>query len=270
MEKIVAMGVDVVTMAVSAINGWTTEDNTLLDRIKHTKIFKNANSGGNLIMHVSSPVVVPAEMRSGIMDVLHSLASTGIEKLSMHANKLILASIGIEKLSMHANKLMPLEDISGKTILAWASTPFLEAPDGSKRYDVGEPDPEYVSLEDLTTLAMNKIEALSIEGLRIQYGMSDKNAPSNISPQSIGEILALEGKRVHFDGSLGLEGTGGLQSSDVKNSSAGHDDDDDHGIMGNRLLGIRRFYDPRVIQIQSKDTRNARDPREAEKVIKPS
>ncbi|GJS68070.1 plastid movement impaired 1-related 1 protein [Tanacetum coccineum] len=62
----------------------------------------------------------------------------------------------------------------------------------SQRYDVGEPDPEYVSLEDLTTLAMNKIEALSVEGLRIQSGMSDKDAPSNISPQSIGEISALE------------------------------------------------------------------------------
>nr|GFC96372.1 protein plastid movement impaired 1-related 1-like [Tanacetum cinerariifolium] len=65
--------------------------------------------------------------------------------------------------------------------IAWASTPSLEAPDR-------EPDPEYVSLEDLAPLAMNKIEALSVEGLRIQSGMSDKDAPSNISPQSIGEI----------------------------------------------------------------------------------
>ncbi|GKB24549.1 plastid movement impaired 1-related 1-like protein [Tanacetum coccineum] len=47
--------------------------------------------------------------------------------------------------------------------------------------------------EDLTTLAMNKIEDLSVKGLRIQSGMSDKDAPSNISPQSIGEISALEG-----------------------------------------------------------------------------
>ena len=88
-----------------------------------------------------------------------------------------------------------------------------------------------MSLEDLAPLAMNKIEALSIEGLRIQSGMSDKDAPSNISPQSIGEISALEGKRVNFDGSLGLEGTGGLQLLDVKNSGGGHEDDVD-GIMG--------------------------------------
>nr|GEU99465.1 protein plastid movement impaired 1-related 1-like [Tanacetum cinerariifolium] len=67
-----------------------------------------------------------------------------------------------------------------------------------QRYDIREPDPEYVSLEDLAPLAMNKIEALSIEGLRIQ---------------------------VNFDGSLGLEGTGGLQLLDVKNSSADEGDE---------------------------------------------
>ncbi|KAI3754161.1 hypothetical protein L1987_53939 [Smallanthus sonchifolius] len=213
-------------------------------RSMNPEIFKNAKNGGNLIMQVSSPVVVPAEMGSGIMDVLQCLAS-----------------IGIEKLSVQANKLMPLEDISGKKIqqIAWESAPSLEAPYrqdslqqetvlgqiavdhsnerktgcGSKKYELGGVDQEYVSLEDLAPLAMNKIEALSIEGLRIQSGMSDKDAPSNISPQSIGEISALEGKRVNFDGSLGLEGTGGLQLLDVKNSSDGGGNDNDiDGIMG--------------------------------------
>ncbi|KAI7727080.1 hypothetical protein M8C21_031572 [Ambrosia artemisiifolia] len=206
-------------------------------RSMNPEIFKDAKSGGNLIMQVSSPVVVPAEMGSGIMDVLQCLAS-----------------VGIEKLSMQANKLMPLEDISGKTMqqIVWESTPSLEAPHGqhslhqepvvgqvsmshgSKRYETGETDQEYVSLEDLAPLAMNKIEALSIEGLRIQSGMSDKEAPSNISPQSIGEISALEGKRVNLDGSLGLEGTGGLQLLDVKTNSDsnGNGNDDIDGIMG--------------------------------------
>ncbi|KAM0037302.1 putative NT-type C2 domain, protein PLASTID MOVEMENT IMPAIRED 1 [Helianthus debilis subsp. tardiflorus] len=216
-------------------------------RSMNPEIFNNGKNGGNLIMQVSSPVVVPAEMGSGIMDVLQCLAS-----------------VGIEKLSMQANKLMPLEDISGKTIqqIASESTPSLEAPPyrqdslqqelilgqnavdhfngrktgrGSKQYELDGVDQEYVSLEDLAPLAMNKIEALSIEGLRIQSGMSDKDAPSNISPQSIGEISALEGKRVNFDGSLGLEGAGGLQLLDVKNSGGGGgggNDDDVDGIMG--------------------------------------
>ena len=59
-------------------------------------------------MQISNPVVVPAEMGSGIMDILQ-----------------YLASIGIEKLSMQANKLMPLEDITGKTMqqIAWEAMP---------------------------------------------------------------------------------------------------------------------------------------------------
>jgi hypothetical protein len=44
-----------------------------------------------------------------------------------------LASVGIEKLSMQANKLMPLEDITGKTMqqVAWEAALTLE---GSERF----------------------------------------------------------------------------------------------------------------------------------------
>uniref|UniRef100_A0A5B7B3A4 LysM domain-containing protein n=1 Tax=Davidia involucrata TaxID=16924 RepID=A0A5B7B3A4_DAVIN len=208
-------------------------------------LFRNAKSGGSLIMQVSSPVVVPAEMGSGIMEILQRLAS-----------------VGIEKLSMQANKLMPLEDITGETMqqIAWESAPSLEGPErqvllqdesdigqnisrGQKRIkgrssgprltkfnssSIGsEMDSEYVSLEDLAPLAMDKIEALSMEGLRIQSGMSDEDAPSNISPQSIGELSALEGKTINIGGSLGLEGAGGLQLLDIKDSG-----DDVDGLMG--------------------------------------
>lgn len=87
---------------------------------------------------------------------------------------------------------------------------------------------EYVSLEDLAPLAMDKIEALSMEGLRIQSGMSDEDAPSNISAQFIGDISALQGKGDGFtSGSLGLEGTAGLQLMDVKDNG-----DEDDGLMG--------------------------------------
>lgn len=77
---------------------------------------------------------------------------------------------------------------------------------------------EYVSLEDLAPFAMDKIEALSVEGLRIQSGMSDEDAPSNIRAKSIGEISALQGNGVNITGSLGLDGAGGLQLLDIKDS----------------------------------------------------
>lgn len=88
-----------------------TKDGGFL-RSMNPSLFKNAKNNGNLVMQVSSPVVVPAEMGSGIMDIMQTLAS-----------------IGIEKLSMQASKLMPLEDITGKTMqqVAWEALPSSEA-----------------------------------------------------------------------------------------------------------------------------------------------
>lgn len=54
----------------------------------------------------------------------------------------------------------------------------------------GEIGSDYVSLEYLAPLALNKIESMSLEGLRIQSNMSDSKAPSSIFPQSGGRITA--------------------------------------------------------------------------------
>ncbi|XP_009619793.1 protein PLASTID MOVEMENT IMPAIRED 1-RELATED 1 [Nicotiana tomentosiformis] len=235
-------------------------------RSMNPAIFKNAKGGGNLIMQVSSPVVVPAEMGSGIIDILQHLAS-----------------IGMEKLSMQASKLMPLEDITGKTMeqIAWGNAPSLEGPErqdllhhefefgqnmASGRSKKGKShgpmpsklessstgthmDAEYVSLEDLAPLAMDKIEALSIEGLRIQSGMSDEDAPSNISAQSISEFPAFEEQKINFGGAVGLEGAGGLQLLDIKDNG-----DEVDGLMGLSLtfdewmrLDSGEIYDEDVI-----------------------
>ncbi|KAL3825348.1 hypothetical protein ACJIZ3_021377 [Penstemon smallii] len=212
-------------------------------RSMNPALFKNARSGGSLIMQVSSPVVVPAEMGSGVMDILQGLAS-----------------VGIEKLSMQASKLMPLEDVTGKTIqqIALEAAPSLEGPErqdllyheseilqnipiepkspkakhsGSRTRKCDSSllsnDTEYVSLEDLAPLAMDKIEALSIEGLRIQSGLSDEDAPSNISTQPMGDFSALKGKTAEIGGSIGLDGTCGLQLMDVKDNG-----EDVDGLMG--------------------------------------
>ncbi|KAG7555954.1 NT-type C2 domain [Arabidopsis suecica] len=203
-------------------------------------LFRNSKAGGSLIMQVSNPVVVPAEMGSGIMEILQKLATAGIEKLSMQANK-----------------VMPLDDVTGKTMeeVLWETSPTIDGGDrdhvsvhesddaagfvrGAERRTsfAAKPkkfgsssgnntfDSEYVSLEDLAPLAMDQIEALSLEGLRIQSGMSDEDAPSDITAQSIGDISAFQGK----SGCVGLEGAAGLQLLDIKDE--GNDDDD--GLMG--------------------------------------
>lgn len=86
-----------------------TKDGGFL-RSMNPSLFRNSQHNGSLIMQVSSPVVVPAEMGSSAMEILQCLAS-----------------VGIEKLSMQASKLMPLEDITGKTIqqVAWEALPAM-------------------------------------------------------------------------------------------------------------------------------------------------
>ncbi|XP_074572524.1 protein PLASTID MOVEMENT IMPAIRED 1-RELATED 1-like [Curcuma longa] len=199
-------------------------------------LFTNAKNKGKLIMQVSSPVVVPAEMGSGMMEILQRLASEGIEKLSRQASK-----------------LMPLEDITGKTMqqIAWDSVTALDSceshvknhyPNAVQNVSVRrkksnslalssfngrEAVSEYVTLEDLALMAMDKIEVLSFEGLTIQTGTSNEEAPSNIIPQSIGDISTLESRGAKRSWSLDLEGTSGLQLLNVKES-----DDDIDGLMG--------------------------------------
>jgi hypothetical protein len=92
-----------------------TKDGGFLRSMNPT-LFKNAKNNCSLVMQASSPIVLPAEMGSGIMDILHGLAS-----------------VGIEKLSMQANKLMPLEDVNGKMMqqIAWDSVPPLESAERS-------------------------------------------------------------------------------------------------------------------------------------------
>ncbi|KAL9224999.1 hypothetical protein vseg_000972 [Gypsophila vaccaria] len=181
-------------------------------------LFSNADNGGSLIMQVSSPVVIPAKLGSDLMDVLQKLAS-----------------VGLEKLSSEAKRIMPLEDITGTTIqqMAWDAMPNPEA-ESSKRQNLMQNeqeassiDSEFASLEDLVPLAMNKIEELSIEGLRIQSGMSNEEAPSNITARSIGEFSASEGKRVGSPSSVGLEGFAGLQLLDIKDTKTNSRDVDE-------------------------------------------
>ncbi|KAK7329655.1 hypothetical protein VNO77_23828 [Canavalia gladiata] len=221
-----------------------TKDGGFL-RSMNPLLFRNSRSGGKLIMQVSNPVVMPAEMGSGIMEILQCLAS-----------------VGIEKLSMQAKKFMPLEDITGKTMqqISWEEKPVLERTyrqchlqhdlvtgqdstclqrqlrgtlSGGLKSDkfssssvTNQRGSEFVSLEDLAPLAMDKIEALSLEGLRIQSGMSEEDAPSNIIAQSFRD-LSLKDKGININGALGLDGAAGLQLLDIKDSSDSAD-----GIMG--------------------------------------
>lgn len=162
-------------------------------------LFQNATNDAKLIVQVSAPMVLPAEIGFTTMEILQYWASGGVEKMSVQVKE-----------------LMPLEDITGKTIQQVVAETKSES-DASKSWGlqhVSEDGPEslgeekasenlpfvaqnsdglysctnsedieseYVSLENLIPQAIQNIEGLLIEGLKVQSGMQCKDAPSSIS-----------------------------------------------------------------------------------------
>ncbi|XP_021738938.1 protein PLASTID MOVEMENT IMPAIRED 1-RELATED 1-like [Chenopodium quinoa] len=162
-------------------------------------LFKNANNCGSLIMQTSKTLVLPTELGSDIMEILQYLASVGYERLSK---------------KMH--NLLPMEDLSGKIMqqIAWEASCYAEVSERSAspqyesnvKIEVESPPyvqgcnyfssrstgsdirSEYVAAKDLALLTLDRIEALMIEGLKIQSGMPDHNAPSSIRVKSVKEV----------------------------------------------------------------------------------
>ncbi|MCO5564712.1 hypothetical protein L7F22_018379 [Adiantum nelumboides] len=121
--------------------------------------FPKSSASGSLVMQSSKPVVVPSTMGSNAVDILRHLAS-----------------LGTETLAKQAMTAMPLPDISGvadEVMAKGSSHPGRLADRGRKGgYD------DYASLEDLAPLAMPNIEALAMDGLKIQADVSEEAAPS--------------------------------------------------------------------------------------------
>jgi hypothetical protein len=195
-------------------------------------------NNGRLIMQVSKPLAMPVETDLSAIDILHSLAS-----------------LGAEKLSLQAEAMMPLEDITGKALQQVA----LEAGSGldisksrnligrdirlncrsdqlpiGKRMIISEGTKqvrfgtqrlkasvikdsynEFASLEELVLSAMEKIEALAVEGLKIQSDMTEQDAPSSVNVLQSEEMISFVHTRANKSCTLGLEETVGLQSLDA-------------------------------------------------------
>ncbi|GAB2250886.1 hypothetical protein Droror1_Dr00017136 [Drosera rotundifolia] len=147
-------------------------------------VLRNIMDGKLLIMQASAPVVLPAQMGSGILDILQNMALAGGEQLTKQLND-----------------LMPLDKVSGKIIQQYAQEESREF--GTERHYVStdvsvnnlqdqgssfvscslndHTGSRCLSIHDLTPTALDAIEVLLIEGLRIQSGMSDEDAPSSNS-----------------------------------------------------------------------------------------
>lgn len=150
--------------------------------------FQSNKSSGKLVMQVSKPVVVPAEMGSGSVDILRNMAS-----------------MGIENMALQAMTAMPLEDITGRSVEQVAIEGMTAANSGHRRALEGPLGSnkelswndlkakhssqniidDFISLEDLAPMAMQQIEALAMDGLKIQSDIVEDDAPYALNAFSL-------------------------------------------------------------------------------------
>ncbi|CAK9199260.1 unnamed protein product [Sphagnum troendelagicum] len=181
----------------------------------------NFKKNGQLVMQVSKPVVVPGEIGSSSMDILRQMAITGIESMADQTRMVMpleditgktveeIASEGL--LALKGGHHVPLgQGEGGENNLhleygtAAMATIFDSSMATSSSYNPNRhhgslakmSDDTFVSLEDLAPMAMQQIEALAFEGLKIQSDMAEEDAPYNVYPLSWEEIAALEDGRV--------------------------------------------------------------------------
>ncbi|KAJ0248519.1 Protein PLASTID MOVEMENT IMPAIRED 1-RELATED 2 [Hirschfeldia incana] len=183
-------------------------------------LFRKCKDASRLIMQVSVPVVLVPELGSDVLEILQSLATSGTEGLCSEINA-----------------LMPLEDIVGKPIHeVIEDTKFVKKPSGQlDSFPLKENFggfgsnmcSSYVPIDALASLAIDGIEILSVEGLRIQCSMTDQDPPSVTAPKPMDQSEALEliSHSLPLDEWLRLDhgkSDTGDQTSDGKGNTSGN------------------------------------------------
>ncbi|KAH9288369.1 hypothetical protein KI387_032486 [Taxus chinensis] len=231
-------------------------------RSMNTLSFDYSKYEGSLLMQVSRPLVVPAETGSSVIDILSSLASLGPEILTIQAKEMMpledITGKSIEQLASEAgpglNKSKTRQFIGPELTNELDHRPdqfsigrgmaisqgMAEVQYGILDVDMSttretqklemsatrDTDNELIFLEELVPSAMEKIESLAIEGLKIQSDMTTQDAPSTVNPLWLAERIPPVGRKTEESGTLGLEGNAGLGLSDAKGCD--HNDD---GLM---------------------------------------
>lgn len=204
-------------------------------RSMNPSLFQANKSSGKLVMQISKPLVVPAEMGTETADILRNMAS-----------------MGIENMAVQAMTAMPLEDITGRSVEQVAiegmtagsksGHRLLEGSTGSRKDLMSRLDrksrtssqnivDDFVSLEDIAPMAMQQIEALAIDGLKIQADVIDDDVPFALNSFSVdGE----SGGKDMASGSAILKGVTGVHLSKGSTSSSVETpgDGSGKGLMG--------------------------------------
>ncbi|KAI5057713.1 hypothetical protein GOP47_0027728 [Adiantum capillus-veneris] len=189
-------------------------------------LFQSENCSGKLVMQVSKPVVLPSEMGSGTVDVLRNMASMGIENMALQAMTAMpldeLMGMSIEQIAMEGLAAGKTSRIRG-AFGAFRLRPTVKTPVKASQQLTSDNKDGYVSLENLAPMAMQQLEFLAMDGLRIQAGMTDEEAPYALNAFTMeGQSGGDEASRRESTGSLrGVTGVHLLKGAKVPAQTAG-------------------------------------------------
>lgn len=193
-------------------------------------------------MQVSKPLAMPVERDLSAVDILHSLASLGAEKLTMQAEAMMpledITGKGLQQVALEAGSGLDISKSSnliGRDRRSDCSSDQLPigkrriTSEGTKQVRFGTQKlkasvingsyNEFASLEELVLSAMEKIEALAVEGLKIQSEMTEQDAPSSVNVLQSEEMTYFIHTTANKSCTLGLEDTMGLQDANGSNDS---------------------------------------------------
>ncbi|KAJ7542290.1 hypothetical protein O6H91_10G099700 [Diphasiastrum complanatum] len=232
-----------------------TRDGGELRSMRSTHL-QSGYSGGHLAMHVSKPVVVPVEMGSSTLDILKRMAAAGVENMAMQA----MLSMPLEDIAGKSVHQIAFEGQTAVELIGHRYAPLGPGQEGSelgvdyisssmkggflsdshqlknKTLSSGSRNLErhrkvcdvnseaIVSLEDLAPIAMEKIEALALEGLKIQSDMAEEDAPYSVDAMSWNEADAIGSRKQTNDGFNLLAGFAAsqlLEGSNLQQEEAG-------------------------------------------------
>ncbi|KAH7279944.1 hypothetical protein KP509_37G044700 [Ceratopteris richardii] len=147
-------------------------------------LLPNKRAGGSLVMQASKPVVVPSGMGSNAVDVLRHLASLGSETLAKQA----MAAMPLQDVTRIADNLVAKQSSTSERHSNIGSSEFSSKSERFGGRGIAGGYDDYVSLEDLAPLAMQNIEALAMDGLKIQADVSEEDAPSYLDAAAWGMV----------------------------------------------------------------------------------
>lgn len=194
-------------------------------RSMNPALFQSENCSGKLVMQVSKPVVLPAEMGSGTVDVLRNMASMGIENMALQAMTAMpldeLMGTSIEQIAMEGMAAGKASRIRGAFGAFRLRPTVKETPKTSQQ--LSDNKDAYVSLESLAPMAMPQLEFLAMDGLKIQAGMTEEEAPYALNAFSMeGQGGGDDASRWGNTGSLrGVTGVHLLKGAKVPAQTAG-------------------------------------------------